>query len=177
MKVKELIRQLHMLDPSGECQVFADADIHFLERLPWYYDGKPGILLRNHNEKNFNITGLRQITEADGDKIYIKTLDINDLCCSGEECQVIGDSSFTKKAAESKQHWKEVQDKITQETFARFWEEQNIHGSAEEFWKTHHEILDRKDFDALDSSVNDKLRAFWKACIKSSTIGATIQAV
>ena len=47
MKSKELICQLQKLDPEGNCEVFGDGDIYYLEKLPWYYDGKPGILIRD----------------------------------------------------------------------------------------------------------------------------------
>ena len=80
MKTKELIKQLQELDPEGICEVFGDGDIYCLEKLPWYYDGKPGILIRDESKKPYyDIIGMRQITPADGDKIYLKCMDLEQL--------------------------------------------------------------------------------------------------
>ena len=81
MKTKDLIKHLQELDPTGECQVFTgDGDIHTGIRLPWYYDGKPGILIRDENRKQeYNIIGMREINESDGDKVYLYSQSLSDL--------------------------------------------------------------------------------------------------
>jgi len=80
MKTKDLIKHLQELDPTGECQVFCNGDIYFGERLPWYYDGKPGILTRDKSKAPYyDITGMRQITAEDGDKIYLHSMGLDDL--------------------------------------------------------------------------------------------------
>lgn len=78
MKTKDLIKQLQELDSEGECNVFVGGDIFFCLRLPYYYDGKPGILIRNE-QNNDKIIGIRQITETDGDKIYIYSQTLEDV--------------------------------------------------------------------------------------------------
>lgn len=110
MKTKELIRQLVEVDPDGECEVFCpDGDIWFVQRLPWYYDGRPGILHRDPEltGKSFDLTGMRQITEKDGDKIYVYTMDVDDLMCDGWNDMIVeGDEQFVKNAEERRAYWK-----------------------------------------------------------------------
>ena len=102
MKTKELIRQLQELDPEGNCEVFGDGDIYFLEKLPWYYDGKPGILIRDESKKPYyDIVGMREITPADGNKIYIKCMGLEDL--AQDEA-----SGFTPNIIEGSDDFKQV---------------------------------------------------------------------
>lgn len=87
MKTKELIRQLQEADPEGNCEVFSNGDIFFVQRLPWFYDGKPGILIRDESKQgSYNIKGMRQITAADGpDKLYIMSMGLEDLAMDADE--------------------------------------------------------------------------------------------
>ena len=99
MKTKELIRQLQHLDPEGNCEVFGDGDIYYVDKLPWYYDGRPGILIRDESNKcTYNIEGMRQITEADGpSKIYLVCQGLDDLAREAdvlEDYQIEGDERF-----------------------------------------------------------------------------------
>ena len=102
MKTKELIKQLQELDPTGECQVFGDGDIYCLEKVPWYYDGRPGILIRDETNKGtYNIEGMRQITAADGpNKIYLVCQGLDDLAMEAdvlEDYQIEGDECFKER--------------------------------------------------------------------------------
>lgn len=74
MKTKELIRQLQKEDPSGEEEVcVGNRDIHFVERLPAFYDGPLQVLIWKDDE----IVGAK-ITQ-EGYKIRIHTKDIESL--------------------------------------------------------------------------------------------------
>jgi hypothetical protein len=73
MKSKEIIKRLQEIDPTGECEVSFGGDIFEFVRLPWYYDGRASIFIKNDEG---DIIGMREATEDDGDKIvgYTKTL-------------------------------------------------------------------------------------------------------
>ena len=98
MKTKDLIKQLQELDPEGNCEVFGAGDIHFAQRLPWYYDGKPGVLIRDEsNTISYNIEGMRQIDPSDGDKIYLYSLGLDDLAMEADvldDYKIEGDERF-----------------------------------------------------------------------------------
>ena len=77
MKTKELIRQLQEADPSGEEEVCVDnVDIHFIETLPAYYDGKSQVLIRDRDCQYYNITGAKY--RRNGLKVQIHSLSIVD---------------------------------------------------------------------------------------------------
>lgn len=109
MKTKDLIKELQELDPTGECQVFGDGDIYFCEKVPWYYDGRPGILIRDESKKPYyDVVGIRQINETDGDKIYLKCMTLeNVLYDSPQDRSIIteGNPEFLKEAEEIRQKW------------------------------------------------------------------------
>jgi hypothetical protein len=79
MKSKELIRQLQEADPSGEIEVCIDnADIHFVETMSAYWDGKLQVLKRDHSkDPYFNIVGGKYVVS--GSKIKIYSMSITDL--------------------------------------------------------------------------------------------------
>lgn len=114
MKTKELIRRLQEEDPSGEIEVcVGNVDIHFVERMPAYYDGSLQVLIRNKNTKYYNIVGGKYVRS--GDKVNIHTLSITDAISNA--CSV--DSKFevdyselsedrakaTKKAHDDLREW------------------------------------------------------------------------
>jgi len=118
MKSKELIAILQELDPTGECHVYTDGDICDVIKLPWYYDGRPGIIIwkdKNFKTGDLNIKGLRENTPEDGDKIYIKcyTLDdaASDVVLSGDNIVVDGSDYFLNKFEEYKRRYIERKDK------------------------------------------------------------------
>jgi hypothetical protein len=115
MKSKELIALLQELDPTGECQVYSEGDICDVIKLPWYYDGRPGIIMwkdKNFKTGDLNIIGLREHTEKDGDKIYIKsyTLDdaASDIMLSGDEKIIEGSEYFLNRFEDYKQVYCEM---------------------------------------------------------------------
>lgn len=104
MKSKELIAILQELDPTGECQVYSEGDICDVIKLPWYYDGRQGIIVwkdKNFKTGDLNIIGLREHTVEDGDKIYIQcyTLDdaASDEILSDDAKKVEGSDYFLDK--------------------------------------------------------------------------------
>jgi hypothetical protein len=112
MKTKKLIEELMKIDPAGECEVYSIGDIEFLQRLPWYYDGRPGVLIRdldNTFEMDGNVVGIRQHTEEDGDKIYLhcKCLDdfAWDVVVDKADPVIIGDEHFIEK-------WKRYKEEV-----------------------------------------------------------------
>lgn len=74
MKSKEVVRLLQEIDPEGECEVTFGGDIEFFLRLPYYYDGRASIFIK---DSDGNIIGMREATATDGDKIvgYVKTIE------------------------------------------------------------------------------------------------------
>jgi hypothetical protein len=118
MKSKELIERLQKLDPTGECQVYSEGDIYTAIKLPWYYDGRPGILIKdlNKDKDEFNILGLRQHSVEDGDKIYLQcyTLDdaASDEMLSGDTRIIEGDDYFLEKYEKYKEGYNEINERL-----------------------------------------------------------------
>lgn len=81
MKTKELIYLLQQEDPSGEFECCIDnKDIHYVARMPAYYDGRLEVLKRDVNGK---IIGVK-ITGS-GMKIKIHSFSIEDLLFDNPE--------------------------------------------------------------------------------------------
>lgn len=118
MKSKELIERLQRLDPTGECQVYGEGDIYTAIRLPWYYDGRPGILIKDpdRDKDEFNILGLRQHSIDDGDKIYLQcyTLDdaASDEMLSGDTRIVEGSEDFLLTYDQYKKVYSDMNDRL-----------------------------------------------------------------
>jgi hypothetical protein len=75
MKTKELIRQLHKADPTGEMEVtVGKADIHFVGVQPYYHDGLTQILLRDETNPYYNIIGAE--VRSNGQHVHIRPLTI-----------------------------------------------------------------------------------------------------
>jgi hypothetical protein len=103
MKTKELIEELNKIDPEGNCEINFGGAITHLIRLPWYYDGKCQILIKDGEGK---IVGMREATAEDGDKINIYTTTVDDLGYDEvwdnhheikTEYTIIGDERFLKR--------------------------------------------------------------------------------
>jgi hypothetical protein len=79
MKSKELIKQLQELDPTGETEVVVGCqDIWFADRLPFYYDGTPRLLLHDESKKPYySIIGYKPMSE--GYKIKLHTMSPEDI--------------------------------------------------------------------------------------------------
>lgn len=101
MKTKELIRQLQEADPTGEIECcVGNADIHFVQRLPAYYDGTLEVLVRDPEKRPFCdiVSGKRVST---GQKVNIHFMPIADAISEWPDFQV--DYSEDHHAEEHKQ--------------------------------------------------------------------------
>ena len=118
MKTKELIRQLQEADPTGEEEVcVGNTDIHFVEVLPAYYDGRLQVLKRDETCNYYNIIGAEFV--AEGKKIAIHPLSIKDaifndpnLPVSFERCDSCMNCEYLKEWVED---WRKETRKIYDE--------------------------------------------------------------
>ena len=78
MTTRVLIEMLQEQDPSGELPVF---DYHgqpyFVQRLPYYYDGIPALIIHNENTGYYSPISAKFVDN--GDKIIIESLSLEDL--------------------------------------------------------------------------------------------------
>jgi len=73
MKVKDLIKQLQELDPTGEIEVcVGNNDIIDISLFPAYYDGYLQVLKKSYSKECYNIIGLE--FRANGQKLFYKTM-------------------------------------------------------------------------------------------------------
>jgi hypothetical protein len=108
MKTKKLIELLMKEDPSGEAECcIGNNDIHFVEIVPAYYDGRLEILNRDESLPYYNIVG-GKITSR-GMKIFINPLSLADVLLEDpevpidlSECQDNGN-----RYAEAVEKWRE----------------------------------------------------------------------
>lgn len=104
MKTSELIRRLQEADPNDEAECCVDnEDIHFLEVVPAYWDGRLQVFTRDPaRAPYFDITGAK-ITSA-GTKIKIRHLSVSDLLMDHPEMPVdtsgLGDRSSAEHAVQ-----------------------------------------------------------------------------
>lgn len=100
MKSSELIRQLQMLDPSGEVEVACDNhDIFFAELLTAYWDGDLQLLIRNPELKGYNITGAK-VTQK-GYKIVLRGMGVEDVLLDNLNAEI----DLSELSPESKIRW------------------------------------------------------------------------
>jgi len=113
MKTKELIKELNKLDPEGNCEINFGGAITYLIRIPWYYDGKCSILIKDDEGK---IIGIRQATAEDGDKINVHTTTVDDMGYDDgwddTEHTVQGDEHFIQKYQHNKELAKKHKEEI-----------------------------------------------------------------
>lgn len=106
MKTKELIKLLQEADPSGEVEVcIGNADIHFVEILPAYYDGRLQVLQRNPDINAYNITGAKLF--ENGDKIVLHPLSIFDAIWNDPDLPI----DYSDLSKESAERYKYAHDK------------------------------------------------------------------
>ena len=88
MKTKDLIKLLQEADPSGEGNVVVgNADIHFIEPQPAYYDGCMQVLIRDPAlAPYYNIVGAKY--QGKGNKLNIHTLSISDAIANDPEIPI-----------------------------------------------------------------------------------------
>lgn len=105
MKTKELIKILQEADPEGETECVVDGrDIYFASNLPYYYDGKPWLLIHDLDKKgkSWSIKGIKLMTS--GDKVNIHTLDVEDVIWNDPYNVIIDYGTLKDKALESVQN-------------------------------------------------------------------------
>lgn len=105
MKTSELIRLLQEADPTGQAECCVDnEDIHFLEVLPGYYDGRLEVFTRDPaRAPYFDIVGAR-ITGS-GTKIKIKHMSIAELLIDHPEMPV-DTSGYEYEYAAQVERWR-----------------------------------------------------------------------
>ena len=118
MKVKELIAELNKIDPTGEEEVCIDnRDIHFVELLPAYYDGKLQRLIRDEKKQGNNIVGAKFTTK--GCKVVIHYLGIEDVILDYVDLPVdyseLGSPERIAEYIEMVEKWREETRKIDKE--------------------------------------------------------------
>lgn len=109
MKTKELIRQLQDADPSGENEVcVGNSDIHFVDVLPAYYDGRLQVLIRDETKSNYNIVGAKLV--SNGVKVVIVPLSIFDALWNDPDMPI----DYSECSDQMGNQYKESHDKIRQ---------------------------------------------------------------
>ena len=88
MKTSELIRLLQEADPSGDAECCVDnEDIHFLEVLPGYYDGRLQVFTRDPALAPYFDIVAAKITSS-GTKVKIRHMSIRELLLDNPEMPV-----------------------------------------------------------------------------------------
>lgn len=124
MKTKEVIKLLQEEDPSGELECcVGNADIYYIETLPCYYDGCQQVLIRDPNNKYYNVIGAKFI--GHGTKINIRTLSISDAIFNDENLPVEYDADYSKRHYEKwvdrqKEQAKEIKEDVEKRTFIEY---------------------------------------------------------
>ena len=116
MKTKDLIKLLQEEDPTGEAIVIgADGEVNTAIGLPWYYDGKPGIMMRDSDNK---VIGYQQIDESfTAGKIYLYgfgEFEAGEYWSEHEDFIVKGPPEFIEKVRKQKIVNEEIRDKVKQ---------------------------------------------------------------
>lgn len=124
MKSKELIKLLQAIDPTGDAEVFSgDGDIYTAVKLPYYYDGRPDILIKKEGVAGLSgVLGIREITDTDS-KIYLYTMNLEDFVADFWECEsmkYVGGASFMEKVEKYKKQNYEEDKKYTKDCFVKF---------------------------------------------------------
>jgi len=121
MKVRELIRQLQELDPTGEIEVIGWAgDIYFAERMSDYYDGHPLLLIRDDSLKPYyDIVGMQIGSPTGEDKIVLHEMDLKDVLLDNPDLKVIintgsshSNDRYQKMVDEARAEMKAIIDRV-----------------------------------------------------------------
>lgn len=151
MKTKEMIRQLQKADPSGEEEVcVGNSDIHFVELLPAYYDGKLQVLVRDEKTKFYNIVGAKILSS--GSKVKIHTLSIKDAIWNNHDLPIDYSDLSEENAARYQQYYDKIREeardvdyKLELENFTE-WVKDKLHEISND--TEDYEHLAKKFFDA-----------------------------
>jgi hypothetical protein len=137
MKTKELIRQLRKADPSGEIECCVNnADIHFVNTEPAYYDGCLQVLKRDVNNKYYNIIGAKYTSK--GEKVVIRPLSISDAVWEQEDFPVEFEGLSPEKEAGYKERLNkrkletiEINNDIERECFVKYLKKRFVNESGD----------------------------------------------
>ncbi|MFW6172629.1 MAG: hypothetical protein ACOC5T_02690 [Elusimicrobiota bacterium] len=88
MKVRDVIKRLQDLDPTGEIEVcIGESDIFYISMEPAYYDGLLYVLKRDVKKlPYYDVTGMKIIST--GKKISLKTMDLNDVLVDNWQAEI-----------------------------------------------------------------------------------------
>lgn len=107
MKTKELIRELQQIDPSGNQEVVIGTEaIHFVQKVPAYYDGCYTTLIRDSELGHIIVAGIKSV----GDKIDIKSMHWKDVLCDNPDAKIEADFSSFSDATQRKEMEQEIED-------------------------------------------------------------------
>lgn len=122
MKVKDLIKKLNELDPTGETEVCVwNQDIHFVSEEPAYYDGCLQLLTRDPSNEYYNITGAKYISS--GSKIVIRPLSIAEAIFNNTDLTVEYDKyslKYKEGDEKTRKKSKEIYDNIEMQCFIQY---------------------------------------------------------
>jgi uncharacterized lipoprotein YehR (DUF1307 family) len=126
MKSKEVIKLLQELDPTGEIEVcVGNIDIHFIDRLPAYYDGTLQVLQRDDSKQGYDIVGAKYCRK--GDKLCIYPFSISDAII--QDSSIIVDYSelnndtreqLEKQHNELREWYKNIENSMDREYFVNW---------------------------------------------------------
>ncbi len=135
MKTKELIRQLQEADPSGELECcLGNADIHFVDVEPAYWDGCLQVLVRDPAKAPYyDIVGAKYTTK--GNKVVIRPLSIRDAVFEDEDLPVEFDvgEGWEERYKEAVQKYREETRRVNQDVEKGFFIEYMVRRFAEQY--------------------------------------------
>ena len=116
MKTKDLIAALQENDPSGEIECcVGNADIHFVNVEPAYYDGRLQVLERDHSkDPYYNIVGAKRTSK--GSKVVLHVYSIEDYISDNPEDARIDYSECHGEAMVA--HYRESDERVRQTVLA-----------------------------------------------------------
>ena len=172
MKTKELIRQLQEADPSGELECCVNnADIHFVNVEPAYYDGCLQVLKRDESKSPYyNICGAKYTSV--GDKVVIRPLSICDAVFEQQDLPVEFEGLNPDRAAgykasvdKRRKQTEEINNDIERESFVEFMvkkyfvfiDTEDIKKLASEFYVENMDYRDPSPDDLLHLKVMSKV--------------------
>jgi hypothetical protein len=174
MKTKELIRQLQEADPSGEIECCVNnADIHFVNVEPAYWDGCLQVLKRDETNPYYNIIGAKYTSK--GDKVVIRPLSISDAVFENQDLPVEfeglnpdREAGYKKRLDERRRQTEEISNDVERGFFVEYmvkkyanesgdFEPEEIKKLASEFHVENMDYRDPMPEDLLHLKVMSKI--------------------
>lgn len=115
MKVKNLIKKLQAIDPTGEMNVtVGKADIYTVYKLPHYYDGNCQRLILDEAMSGYNIIGAEFPRE---DHIEISTVSMKWMLLDDPEAPIecYGNKELEKRVEEWRQEMRKINGEIEED--------------------------------------------------------------